>query len=33
VARGDSRLRVRGLLHEDALALVDRLAKRGTEAR
>ncbi|HET9661728.1 MAG TPA: PH domain-containing protein [Thermomicrobiales bacterium] len=29
VARGDSRLRVRGLLHEDALALVDDLAKRS----
>jgi hypothetical protein len=33
VARGDSRLRVRGLLHEDDIALVDRLAKSGTEAR
>jgi uncharacterized membrane protein YdbT with pleckstrin-like domain len=30
VSRGDSRLRVRGLLHEDALALVDELAKRGS---
>ncbi len=28
VARGDSRLRVRGILHEDALDLVDQLAKR-----
>lgn len=29
VARGDSRLRVRGLLHEDALDLVNTLAKRN----
>lgn len=28
VARGDSRLRVRGILHEDAIDLADRLAKR-----
>ena len=28
VARGDSRLRVRGILHADALALVDQLAER-----
>ena len=28
IAKGDSRLRVRGLLHDDALVLVDRLAKR-----
>ena len=29
VARGDSRLRVRGLLHEDALDLANDLAKRS----
>ena len=28
IAKGDSRLRVRGLLHDDALDLVDRLAQR-----
>jgi len=28
IAKGDSRLRVRGLLHDDALVLVDRLAQR-----
>lgn len=33
VAKSDSRLRVRGLLHEDALALVDRLALREPEDR
>ena len=32
VARGDSRLRVRGILHADALALVDQLAKRPGES-
>lgn len=32
VARSDSRLRVRGLLHADALDLVDQLAKRPAES-
>jgi hypothetical protein len=32
VARNDSRLRVRGILREDALELVDQLAKRPGQA-
>jgi hypothetical protein len=32
VARSDSRMRVRGILHDDALALVERLSKSAGSA-